>query len=208
MKVIAVNGSPHKEGNTWIVLSKMSDIMKEDGIETEILQIGAEKIHGCVGCGHCQTSDGNKCVFKDDVVNEASLKMREADGIILGAPTYYAGIPGAMKCFLDRVFYSSKKYFNYKVATPVAVVRRAGGVDVVHQLMNYLHLAETVTPPSQYWTVVYGRTPGEVLQDGEGIQTITKNARSLAWLLKVIEASSGKIPTPAEESRVYTHFVR
>jgi multimeric flavodoxin WrbA len=120
----------------------------------------------------------------------------------------YAGIPGAMKCFLDRVFYSSKEYFNYKVATPVAIVRRAGAVDVIHQLMNYLHLAETVTPPSQYWTVVYGRVPGEVLQDSEGIQTITKNARSMAWLLKIIEASRGKIPTPAQETKVMTNFIR
>lgn len=207
MRVIAVNGSPHKDGNTAAALRAMAAVLKEEGIDTEFIQVGGEMVKGCIGCGYCGTSEGNACVF-EDIVNEASRKMREADGIILGAPTYYAGIPGDMKSFLDRVFFSSSRYFKYKVGTGVAVVRRAGGVDVVHQLMNFFNLAETITPPSQYWTVAYGMTPGEVMQDGEGMQTLRKNARAMAWLLKVIDATKDSIPRPAKEKRVFTNFVR
>ncbi|MDR1885677.1 MAG: flavodoxin family protein [Synergistaceae bacterium] len=208
MKVTAINGSPNKNGNTAIILGAMSDILKAHGIETEIVQVGSLNIHGCIACGKCRISDAHTCVIEGDIVNETSLKMRASDGLILAAPTYYGGIPGTMKCFLDRVFFSSSSYFKYKAATAVASVRRAGGTDVAHQLMNFLNLSETVTPPSQYWTVVYGRTPGEVLQDGEGMQTVTKNARALAWLLRIIDASRGKIPLPDEEPRIMTNFVR
>ena len=134
--------------------------------------------------------------------------MREADGFILASPTYYAGIAGTMKAFLDRVFYTSSKYFKYKVATSISVVRRAGGVDVVHQLNNYLNLAQTVMPPSQYWTIAYGLAKGEVIQDKEGIQTIRKNARSMAWLLNIIDAGKEKIPAPVDEDHVMTNFIR
>ncbi len=134
--------------------------------------------------------------------------MREADGFILGSPTYYAGIAGTMKAFLDRIFYTSSSYFKYKVATSVTAVRRAGGVDVVHQLNNYLNLAEIVIPPSQYWTVGYGAGKDEVMQDGEGVQTLRKNARAMAWLMRVIDAERDKIPYPEEEDRVRTNFIR
>jgi len=134
--------------------------------------------------------------------------MRQADGLILASPTYYAGIAGTMKSFLDRVFYTSSDYFKFKVATSISVVRRAGGVDVVHQLNNYLNLAETILPPSQYWTSAYGREKGEVLQDGEGVQTLRKNARAMAWLLKAVALAKEAIPLPAEEDRVMTNFIR
>lgn len=208
MKVIAINGSPRKNGNTGQALQLMADELKKEGIEVETIQIGHKNIHGCIACGHCFTSEQNQCIFKDDILNEVAAKMREADGFILGSPTYYAGIAGTMKSFLDRVFYTSSGYFQYKVATSVAVVRRAGGVDVVHQLNNYLNLAQTVIPPSQYWTVGYGRSEGEVHRDGEGIQTLRKNAQAMAWLLKVIDASKDKIPFPIEEERVMTNFIR
>ncbi|HBD64137.1 MAG TPA: flavodoxin family protein [Clostridiales bacterium] len=208
MKVIAINGSPRKDGNTSQVLKIMADELEGQGIEVEIIQIGHLDIHGCIGCGYCYDSEENQCVFKKDPVNKIAKKMREADGFILGSPTYYAGIAGTMKSFLDRVFYTSSGYFRYKVATSVSVVRRAGGVDTAHQLNNYLNLAETVIPPSQYWTAAYGAAKGEVLEDKEGIQTIRKNARSMAWLLKVIDAGKKEIPFPAEDKRVWTNFVR
>jgi multimeric flavodoxin WrbA len=211
MKVVAINGSPHKDGNTAAALEVMAGILKEEGVDTEILQAGGRITRGCIGCGYCRTSENNECVFKDDAVNDFSVKMRAADGIILAAPTYYAGIPGDMKSFLDRTFYSGSSYFKYKVGTAVAVVRRAGGVDVVHQLMNYFNLAETVTPPSQYWTVAYGRDKREVLRDYEGMQTLGKNARAMAWLIKVIAASKDTIPAPdavKREERIFTNFIR
>jgi multimeric flavodoxin WrbA len=208
MKVIAVNGSPHNNGNTSKALVTMAEILREDGIETELLHIGTEKIKGCIGCFYCQTSDNNLCVFRDDIVDEASRKMREADGLILGSPTYYSGIPGGMKSFLDRVFFSGSRYFKYKAGTAVAIARRAGGVDVIHQLMNFFNLSETITPPSQYWVVGYGMDKGEVLKDFEGMQTIRKNARALAWLLKIINATKESIPRPRGEKRVFTNFIR
>ena len=208
MKVIAINGSPRVNGNTSLALRAMTEELERQGIETETIQIGNKSIRGCIACGHCGLSEGNRCVFADDGVNEIAQKMREADGFILGCPTYYAGIPGTMKSFLDRVFYTSSRYFRGKVATSAAVVRRAGGVDVVHQLNNYLNLAQTVIPPSQYWTIAYGRTPGEVEGDGEGMQTLRKNARSMAWLLKLIEHGKDVLPLPEDEPRVMTSFIR
>lgn len=208
MKVIAINGSPRVGGNTTMALKAMTDELERQGVETETIQIGKMNIRGCIACGHCRSSESNRCVFQDDGVNDIAQKMREADGFILGCPTYYAGIPGTMKSFLDRVFYSSTRYFRLKVATSCAVVRRAGGVDVVHQLNNYLNLAQTVIPPSQYWTIAYGRDKGEVAGDGEGMQTLVKNAASMAWLLKLIEAGKGTVEPPQDEPRVMTSFIR
>ncbi|MEA4898395.1 MAG: flavodoxin family protein [Christensenellaceae bacterium] len=208
MKVIAINGSPRKGGNTYQALEVMADELSKQGIDVEIIQIGGQDIHGCIGCGYCKTSEGNRCVFEDDAVNETAKQMREADGFILASPTYYAGIAGTMKAFLDRVFYTSSRYFKYKVATSISVTRRAGGVDVVHQLNNYLHLAQTILPPSQYWTLAYGADEGEVTRDAEGIQTLRKNARSMAWLLKVVEAGKAAVPVPEEERRVWMNFIR
>lgn len=207
MKVIAVNGSPRKDGNTNHALNIMAEELKRQGIDTEIIQVG-HNIRGCMGCGYCGSSEGNHCVFKDDIVNETALKMRKADGLILASPTYYSGIAGAMKSFLDRIFFTSSSYFKYKVATAITVVRRAGGVDVVHQLNNYLHLAETIMPPSQYWTVAYGMEKGEIAKDEEGIQTIRKNARAMGWLMRVLDAGKGSVPIPNEEERQWTNFIR
>jgi multimeric flavodoxin WrbA len=208
MKVIAINGSPNKDGNTAQALGVMAEELQKQGIEMEIIQVGHLAIHGCIGCRYCATSEQNRCVFGDDIVNETSEKMRRADGLIIAAPTYYAGIAGTMKSFLDRVFYSSASYFKYKVATSVTVVRRAGGVDVVHQLNNYLNLAQTVVAPSQYWTIAYGAKKGEVLQDGEGMQTLRRNAQAMAWLLKVIDAQKELLPPPPDEERMRTNFIR
>lgn len=210
MKVVAINGSPRPDGNTAYALSVMCDVLQKQGIETTILQVGGKGVRrGCIGCCHCWVSADNLCAEDDDIVNEYSQLMRTADGIILGAPTYYAGIPGDMKSFLDRVFFSSSDYFRHKVGTAVTAARRAGGVDVVHQLMNFFNLAETVTPPSQYWTVVYGLDKGDAPRDAEGVQTVRRNARAMAWLLKMIEATKDTIPRPEDgEERASMSFIR
>jgi multimeric flavodoxin WrbA len=207
MKVIAINGSPRNKGNTAYLLEVMSNVLTKEGFEVETKKIGSEKIFGCLACGYCRSSEKNLCIQKD-ILNDISLEIREADGFILGAPTYYGGIPGTMKAFLDRLFYSSSTYFKYKVATTVSVVRRTGGLDVQHQLMNFLNLAHVLVPPSQYWRVVYGRDKGESADDGEGVQTVKANAEDMAWLLKVVEFSRDKIPFPEKENRVFTNFIR
>jgi multimeric flavodoxin WrbA len=208
MKVIAINGSPRKDGNTAAALKVMSDELEKAGVSVEIIHVGGAQIHGCKACASCRTDENHLCIIKDDLVNETALKMREADGFILASPTYYAGISGTMKCFLDRVFFSNSRYFKYKVATTAAVVRRAGGVDVTHQLNNFLALAETITPPSQYWMVGYGHAKEEILKDDEGVQTLRKNARAMGWLLKVVAAGKETVPLPEEEQRVMTNFIR
>ncbi|MDR1748013.1 MAG: flavodoxin family protein [Spirochaetaceae bacterium] len=208
MTVIAINGSPRKEGNTSIALSLMAGELRQQEIETEIIQVGNQHIAGCRGCGYCGSSEKNRCVITDDILNETAMKMRDADGFILASPTYYAGISGTMKCFLDRLFYANSRYFKYKVGTSISIARRAGTVDVIHQMNNYLQLAEMVIPPSQYWPVLYGAKSGEILRDEEGVQTIRKNAGAMAWLLKVIDASRGSIPLPPEQSREWTNFIR
>lgn len=205
MKVIAINGSPRANGNTAGALAVMTQELAKEGIETEILSIGKE-VRGCVACGACRKL--GRCVFDDDLVNRTADEIAQADGFILGCPTYYAGIPGTMKSFLDRLFYSHGAAFQYKVATAAAVVRRTGGLDVVHQLHNYLSLAKVVLPPSQYWTVAYGAAPGEVAQDAEGLQTLRRNAQAMAWLLKIIDATRGTVPLPPDEQKISTNFIR
>jgi multimeric flavodoxin WrbA len=208
LKVIAVNGSPRNDSNTRKALVLMREELRKDSIEAEIIDIGHENIHGCHGCGYCFKSENNHCAIKD-CVNECADKIRAADGLILGAPTYYAGIAGAMKCFLDRLFYTSRRYLKSKVGTSVAIARRAGAVDTIHQLNNFLNLAEMVIPPSQYWTIAFGMEQGEIAKDEEGLQTLRRNAHAMAWLLKIIDATKTSIPFPGDaEERARTNFIR
>lgn len=207
MKVIAINGSPRKKSNTEAILQEMAKELETAGIKTEIIQVGDKAIRGCTSCCYCW-ADGNACVIDDDCVNEIAQKISEADGLILGAPTYYAAIPGTMKCFLDRLFFSSNDILKFKVATVAATVRRAGAVNTVNQLKNFLDLAEAITPPSKYWEVVYGQQPGEALRDSEGLQTVRMNARAMAWLMKAVEDGKKRYPLPPEEERARMNFIR
>lgn len=207
MKVIAVNGSPRRDGNTFDLLSIMTRELETQGIETEMIQLGAG-VSGCIACAACRRAENHLCAIGGDILNETVLKLREADGMILGAPTYYGGIAGSMKCFLDRVFYTSSRYFQYKVGAAVTAVRRAGGVDVIHQINNYFNLAEMIISPSQYWQAVYGAAKGETVQDEEGIQTVIKNARAMAWLIKTLDAAKTLVEPPPTEHRKMTNFIR
>lgn len=208
MKVIALNGSPRKNGNTAQIIKLMCDELILGGIDAEVYHIGNMNVRGCMACGYCATSENNLCAIKNDALNEIALEMRRADGFILGSPTYYGGIAGTMKSFLDRLFFANSAYFKYKVAAVAAAVRRSGGVEVVHQLHNYLLLAQTVAAPSRYWTAVHGMSPGEVLQDHEGLQTVRENARGMLWLLRLMENGRGKVEPPSTEDKVITNFIR
>lgn len=208
MNVIAINGSPRKDGNTYTVLKAMAEELEKEQIHTEIIQVGDQMIHGCIACRYCRKSEQNHCVFKDDIVNEIADKMREADGFILGSPTYFGGIAGTMKSFLDRLFSTSGRYFKGKVAAVVAVARRAGAVETINQMTNYLRLSQTVIPPSQYWAGVYGAEKGEALQDEEGMQTARRNAQAMVWLLKAIYESKDQIHAFRDEAKIMTNFIR
>ncbi|MCD8089836.1 MAG: flavodoxin family protein [Clostridiales bacterium] len=206
MKVMGINGSPKRDGNTAAVLSAMAEELKAAGIEVEILHIGAEVKHGCTGCGGCSKTEDGLCIYRDDIVNEAAAKMREADGIIIGSPVYYSGIAGGMKAFLDRVFYTSAGHFKYKVGAAFAVARRTGGSDTFHQLCNYLIIAGMIMPPYQYWGAAYGRQPGEVTEDLEGMQTMRYAAKDMAWLLKVLQEGKN-IPLPEKDPKTSMGFI-
>jgi multimeric flavodoxin WrbA len=209
MKVIALNGSPRQESNTGKALVVMAEELARDSIETEIITVGNQNIHGCHSCGYCSKSENHHCAITKDGVNEIADKARLADGLILGAPTYYAGIAGTMKCLLDRLFYTSRQYLRGKVGASVAIARRAGAVDTIHQLNNYLNLAEMVISPSQYWVIAFGMEQGEIFKDLEGFQTIRRSARAMAWLLKMIDAAKTSLPFPADtEKRARTNFIR
>ncbi len=207
MKVLAFNGSPHKNGCTYTALRIIADELEKQGIETEIIHVGGSVIRGCTDCGYCGRSEEDGCVFKNDLVNECLEKSKTADGILLGSPVYYSGIAGTMKSFLDRFFFSGST-LQYKVGAAVVSTRRAGDVDTFHQLNNYFNLRNIIITPGHYWNAVHGTNPQEVLQDKEGVQLMRALGRNMAWLMQSIEQSKGTVPMPEREARVFTNFIR
>ena len=211
MKVIAINGSPRKEGNTAFALETVGEELRKQGIEFEVVQIGNLPIRGCIACGGCSRNKDERCVMTDDGVNDVVQKMKQADGILLGAPVYYSGIPGTMKSFLDRAFYISSAnggLFRHKAGAAVTAVRRSGGVVTFDSLNHYLLYSEMVMPTSSYWNVTHGRLPKEAEQDGEGTQVMRVLGRNMAWLMQVLEAGKAQIAAPAKEDKIVTNFIR
>jgi len=211
MKVVAFNGSPKKEGNTYHALQLVCEQLEANGIETEIVQVGNKGVKGCTACGHCGKTRDEKCVIKNDDVNLWIQKMKEADGILLGSPVHYASLGANMKSFLDRAFYVSGMngtMFRHKVGASVVAVRRSGGLPTFNELNNYLNYSEMMIPTSNYWNVIHGTTPGEVLQDKEGVQIMQVLGKNMAYLMKLIENGKDKVETPVQEKKIYTNFVR
>ncbi|HOY30293.1 MAG TPA: flavodoxin family protein [Bacteroidales bacterium] len=211
MKVIAINGSPKKEGNTFHALNMAGEELKAAGIEFEILHIGHKMIHGCLGCGRCAINRNEKCAVDTDGLNQWIPEIKEADGIILGSPVYYSGIAGTMKSFLDRLFFVSGangNFFRYKVAAAVVAVRRTGGSAALDCLNHYLSYSEMILATSNYWNVIHGAAPGEAEQDVEGRQIMRVLGKNMAWLLKMKEAASETIEPPEKEKKAYFNFIR
>ena len=211
MKVIAINGSPNKEGNTFHALSMVGDELKANGIDFEILHIGHKMIHGCTACSKCAINKDEKCIIKTDDLNQWIQIIKEADGIIIGSPVYYSGIAGTMKSFLDRLFYvsgSNGGLLRQKVAAAVVAVRRSGGSVTFDSLNHYLTYSEMIIATSNYWNVIHGREAGEVNQDIEGKQIMRVLGKNMAWLLKMKEATKGSIDPPQKEIKEFTNFIR
>ena len=212
MKVIAINGSPKKEGNTFHALTIVGEEIKAAGIDFEIIHVGNKMIHGCIACRKCAETMDKKCSgVPNDDFNKINQQIYQADGILLGSPVYYAGIAGTMKSFLDRLFYVSGangNMFRQKVGAAVVAVRRTGGSSSFDCLNHYLNITEMIIPTSNYWNVIHGREPGEVMQDAEGVQCMQVLGRNMAWLLKMKEATKDTIPPPEKTQKVVTHFVR
>ncbi len=211
MKVIAINGSPNKEGNTHHALQIIGKEIVKAGIDFEILHIGHESIHGCTGCRSCVKNKDGKCSIENDGLNKRIPIIREADAIILGSPVYYSGIAGTMKCFLDRLFYVSGangNFFKHKIGAAVTAVRRSGGTTALNGLYEYITYGELIVATSNYWNVIHGRQPGEVLQDEEGVQIMRVLGKNIVYLLKLKEASKGIVEVPETERKVTMNFVR
>jgi len=204
MKVLLINGSPKKEGNTSIALSEVANALEINGIETLTIHIGKKAVQGCIACNKCNELD--RCVFKDDLYNDVRENLKDADGIIIGSPVYYAGPNGSLCALLDRVFYSSPELLEYKPAASVAVCRRGGASATFDRLNKYYTLLSMPVVSSQYWNSVHGLFPGEARQDEEGLQTMRTLGRNMAWLLKTLK--EGNYPKPEPEERQATNFIR
>lgn len=205
MNVLIVNGSPHAKGNTFIAISEMQKVFAEEGIETEILHVGNKAIRGCVACNSCASS--GHCVF-DDEVNSASDRFKNADGLIVASPVYYASANATLVAFLDRLFYSTNFDKTMKVGAAVAVARRGGISSTFDELNKFFTISGMPVASSQYWNGVHGLVQGEASQDGEGLQTMRTLARNMSFLIKSISLGREKFGLPQKEDRISTHFIR
>ena len=206
MKVLMLNGSAKPNGNTYTALLEVGKQLEKEGISYEIVQIGAKPIRDCIGCGKCNE---NGCVFTDDEVNAFVAKAKEADGFVFGTPVYYAHPSGRILSFLDRVFYSSGRVFQFKPGASVAVARRGGTTASFDCMNKYFGISQMPVAGSTYWNQVHGRVPGEAALDEEGLQTMRNLARNLAWMMKCFEAGREKgIGLPEMERGVMTNFIR
>lgn len=208
MKVLLINGSPNEKGCTYTALHEIAKELKKENIETEIFHVGKDPIRGCMGCGHCYRSGSGKCIFNDDTVNIALEKAKDVDGFIFGSPVHYAGASGMLTSFLDRFFYAGNG-FEYKPGAAIVSCRRGGATAAFDQLNKYFTITNMPIVSSQYWNMVHGNTPDEVVQDLEGMQIMRTLGKNMAWLLKSIEAGKKSgISLPAKEERVRTNFIR
>ena len=205
MKVLLINGSPHPNGNTAIALREMESIFAENGVETELIQIGAKPIRGCIACGSCYQN--GKCVF-DDAVNETAPKFEQANGIVVGTPVYYASANATLVAFLDRLFYSTGFDKTMKVGAAVSVARRGGASATFDELNKYFTISGMPIASSQYWNSVHGRAQGEAVQDKEGLQTMRTLARNMTFLMRSIELGKAQFGLPEREPPTPTHFIR
>lgn len=210
MKVVAFNGSPHKEGNTFHAIKMVTNELEKEGISVEIVHVGNKTIRGCLACNGCVRNQNEKCVI-DDEVNEWIQKMKQADGIIFGSPVHFASVGATMKAFLDRAFYVTsvnKSMLRHKVGAGVIAVRRSGGIPAFDQLNNFISYSEMLIPTSNYWNVIHGTTPGEAQEDDEGKQVMRILGKNMAWLMKLVENGKGKIKEPEIEDKIFMNFIR
>ena len=205
MKVLMINGSPRKDGNTALALAEMERVFVQEGIEVEIVNIGTQAIRGCIACGTC--SEKGACVF-DDLVNETAPKLLECDGLVLATPVYYASANGSLISFLDRLFYSCSCDKTMKVGAAVAVARRGGLTATFDELNKYFTISGMPVASSYYWNGVHGRAKGEAASDEEGMQMMRYLARNMTFLMKSIALGKEQFGLPEREDRVFTHFIR
>ena len=211
MKVLLFNGSPHKNGCTYTALEEISKTLTEEGIESEIYQIGIKSLTPCRGCFACAKI--GRCVINDDDVNNFVEKCKEFDGFVFGSPVHYGSADGGITAFLDRAFFvnftGGKKVFEHKPGAAIVSARRSGTTAALDQLNKYFAITEMPMISGRYWNMVHGATPDEVKQDLEGMQNMRILARNMAWFLKLKEAGQkAGIEMPKQEEIVFTNFIR
>ena len=207
MKVLLINGSPRKEGNTAIALEEVAKQLGKEGIKSEVVWIGNKPIRGCIACGQCKAKGLGRCVFDDDICNKISEKFKESNALIVGSPVYYGQPNGALLSIIQRAFYSNGANISGKPAASVAVCRRGGATAVFESLNMPFQMMNMPIVTSQYWNIVYGRAEGDAALDKEGLQTMRTLARNMAWLLK--STNGEKAPgRPDEEAWEAMHFIR
>ncbi len=207
MKVLMINGSPRKNGNTFLALSEVAKVLEAQAIETEIVQIGTKAVRSCIACGQCQMKQLNRCVFDDDICNRISEKLDSADALVVGSPVYYGQPNGGVLSLIQRMFFSAGSKVQNKPAAAVCVCRR-GGATAAFETMNLpFQMMNMPVVTSQYWNIVYGREEGQAVLDTEGMQTMRTLANNLAWLLKKIHAD-GQPNYPKREPWAPMHFIR
>ena len=205
MKVLLINGSPRRNGCTFTALSEVEKTLHREGIETELVQLGAKAVQGCIACGRCKTL--GRCVC-DDLVNETAPKLEAADGLVVGSPVYYASANGSLIAFLDRLFYSTPFDKTMKAGAAVLSCRRGGASASFDELNKYFTISGMPVVSSQYWNSVHGNTPEEVGQDLEGLQIMRTLGRNMAFLVKSIVLGREKLGLPEKEPRISTNFIR
>lgn len=205
MKVLMINGSPRAKGNTYTALCEMEKIFAEEGIETEILHVGNKDIRGCIACLSCK--DKGKCVF-DDLVNETAPKFEACDGLVVGSPVYYASANATLIAFLTRLFYSTPFDKSMKVGAGVVAARRGGLSSTFDEINKFFTISGMPVASSQYWNSIHGGTPGEALQDAEGLQIMRTLARNMTFLMKSIALGKEKYGLPEKEPFQRTNFIR
>lgn len=207
MKVLLVNGSPHPKGCTYTALATVIEQLEKDGIETHLMQIGGKDIRGCIDCHKC--AETGLCIFDNDPVNEGIRFLREADGLVIGSPVYYAGPNATLCAFMDRVFFLKSAPYAFKPAAAVVSCRRGGASAAFDRLNKYFTIAHMPVVSSQYWNSVHGMTAEEVVQDVEGIQTMRILGKNMAWMLKTIDiAKKNGVNPPTPEPWHFTNFIR
>ncbi|MBR4518177.1 MAG: flavodoxin family protein [Victivallales bacterium] len=207
MKVLLINGSPHKDGNTSLALAEVAKSLEAEDIETECFWLGNKPVRGCMACYACVSNQLGKCAFDDDVCNCLVERFAVADAFVVGSPTYYGQPAGALLAVLQRAFFSGRAHVEGKPAACVAICRR-GGSTAAFQCMNMpFEMLNSLIIGSQYWNVAFGREPGEAAQDSEGMQTMRTLGKNMAWVLKNIHRE-GAVPLPQREEWQPMHFIR
>ena len=205
MKVLILNGSPHKDGSVFTAINELCGALIAEGIETDVVHVGAKDIRGCIACRQC--TELGRCVF-DDEVNEIAEKFREADGLVVASPVYYASPNGTLLSLLDRLFYSTRFAKTMKVGAAIVSARRGGCTASFDVLNKYFAISGMPIVTSQYWNMIHGNCAADALQDGEGLQTMRTLGRNMAFLMKSIALGKERYPIPERELGIRTNFIR